>query len=384
MAFKIVNGKLVKITSQSDFGTPAQKAAGRRFTGTLGLPNLPPTEPPPDTRGRLVTAGSGPSAPITYGQGPVVPTIAPDNQISAGSNVRQAIDRQFLENTGGITGTLGLPQTAGRSAGDIAAGAGTSTLNAVNQLGQSIAAIAAGIPTGVAASIAGRDTNVIGNIAEATSQFKDVLSSRDSALNRLQGGGSEIQFGNPLNLGEQPNIITGTGPSPIQLGNPNQTLGDRNPLFPEGTVIGRAGGTTAAMLPEARDAILAGEEIPEGSIVDLTRVETYGQLAAESLLRFVETGNPDMRPTNIREEWAMTFRHLWENDFDNVSDFLSFYGYRQIPGTNEWLRQNISDPGSPSSGGQLPPVVSQGARGFGTQPAARGRVGGLGLTNWRI
>ena len=37
MAFKIVNGKLVRITSQADFGTPAQKKAGRRITGTLGV-----------------------------------------------------------------------------------------------------------------------------------------------------------------------------------------------------------------------------------------------------------------------------------------------------------------------------------------------------------
>ena len=184
-----------------------------------------------------------------------------------------------------------------------------------------------------------------------------------------------------------PNTITGTGPSDIQLGNPAQTLGDLNGtgIFPPGTqfntATSSAGGTSTAVLPDGR-------------IVDLTRVETYGQLVAESLFRAIATGNMDLRSTNIREEWAMSFKHLWEDEFENVSEFLTFYGYRQVPGTNNWIRQNISDPGSPSfgGGGQLPPVVFRTARGggggggggFGGGTAARGRVSGLGLVNWRI
>ena len=45
MAFKIVNGKLVLITDQSDFGTAAQKKAGRRVTGTLQTRRPKPTAP---------------------------------------------------------------------------------------------------------------------------------------------------------------------------------------------------------------------------------------------------------------------------------------------------------------------------------------------------
>ncbi len=45
MAYKIVNGKLVLITSQSDFGTPAQKKAGRRQGSFALSPNPVTTHP---------------------------------------------------------------------------------------------------------------------------------------------------------------------------------------------------------------------------------------------------------------------------------------------------------------------------------------------------
>ena len=87
MAFKIVNGKLVRITSQSDFGTPAQKAAGQRITGTLG--NITTSTAPRTTSTpQKITLGS--SAPTVAA--PVVPTI------SAGSNVQQAIQQQATQN----------------------------------------------------------------------------------------------------------------------------------------------------------------------------------------------------------------------------------------------------------------------------------------------
>jgi len=175
-----------------------------------------------------------------------------------------------------------------------------------------------------------------------------------------------------------PRTLAGTGPSPIQLGNPPQTLGDIDPLFPPGTVVSRAGGTIAAQLPDGR-------------IVDLTRVETYGQLVAESLDRWLQTGNPDMRPTNIREEWALSFSHLWEDDFENVTDFLTAMGFRLIPGTNgNWIRENpfnISSPASSGGGGggfRFPGQVVQSARGSAAAPVSRGRVSSLGLTQWGI
>ena len=128
-------------------------------------------------------------------------------------------------------------------------------------------------------------------------------------------------------------------------------------------------------------------QLPDGRIVDLTRVETYGQLVAESLDRWIRTGNPDMRPTNIREEWALSFSHLWEDDFENVSDFLVAMGYRQIPGTNNWIRENplnISSPVSSGGGaGRLPGQVVQSARGSFGAPVSRGRTS-FGLTRWGI
>jgi len=74
MAYEIVDGRLVKITDKTKFGTPAQRKAGRRITGTLGLPQtkeqaakqLSQTFAPPP-------AARKPSAPITLGRGPVTP-----------------------------------------------------------------------------------------------------------------------------------------------------------------------------------------------------------------------------------------------------------------------------------------------------------------------
>ena len=90
MAFKIVNGKLVKITSQSDFGTPAQKAAGRKITGTLGNITRSPAPPTRTSTPQKITFGSGDSGGSGSKSGPgVASPVVP--LISAGSNTQQTI-----------------------------------------------------------------------------------------------------------------------------------------------------------------------------------------------------------------------------------------------------------------------------------------------------
>ncbi len=127
MAFKIVDGKLVRTT---DFGTAAQKAAGRKITGTLGVISGPKTKqaaarkisevfnppPQPDTSGPFVSPPSTTSGDIVLGPGPVTRAPTPTDQISAGGNVQNAIRasalQQILKQSGGITGTLGLESSA--------------------------------------------------------------------------------------------------------------------------------------------------------------------------------------------------------------------------------------------------------------------------------
>lgn len=87
MAFKIVNGKLVQITSQSDFGTPAQKAAGQQITGTLGNITKSPSVPKKTSTPQKITFGSGDSGSKS-GPGLAAPAVP---LISAGSNVQQTI-----------------------------------------------------------------------------------------------------------------------------------------------------------------------------------------------------------------------------------------------------------------------------------------------------
>jgi len=91
MAYKIVNGKLVKITDQSDYGTPAQRreAEARDPYGERGQPPTPfPTAPPQYISAYAPAAqptappAPAPAAPgnIVYGPGPnqqVAQTIAP-------------------------------------------------------------------------------------------------------------------------------------------------------------------------------------------------------------------------------------------------------------------------------------------------------------------
>jgi hypothetical protein len=84
MAFKIVNGKLVLITDQSDFGTPEQKAAGKTITGTLGNITKSPTAPTITSTPQQITLGS--AAPA------VAPPPAP--VIQAGGNTQQVIQQQ--------------------------------------------------------------------------------------------------------------------------------------------------------------------------------------------------------------------------------------------------------------------------------------------------
>jgi hypothetical protein len=84
MAFKIVNGKLVLITDQSDFGTPEQKAAGKKITGTLGNITKSPTAPTITPTPQQITLGS--AAPA------VAPPPAPT--IQAGGNLQQILPQQ--------------------------------------------------------------------------------------------------------------------------------------------------------------------------------------------------------------------------------------------------------------------------------------------------
>ena len=183
-----------------------------------------------------------------------------------------------------------------------------------------------------------------------------------------RGPGSEATSTAPL-------LLAGTGPSPIQLGRgTGPTLNDD--LFPPGTRFDYApGGTRSAQLPS-------------GEVVDLTSVETYGRLVADALLNAAETGNPFLRPTLITEEWALVFKNLWEDEFDNVSDFLASLGYRLIPGTNgRWIRENpiTLDSPSPGPGGS---GVRQATRGASGGTVSRGPVSrastsrGFGLTAW--
>ena len=109
MAFKIVNGKLVRITSQADFGTPAQKKAGRRITGTLGV--ISETRAPArriEEVFRPPKPSARPSARITTGPGPIreqdvgprareafnAGTLSAATGISAGGNVARMIAAQ--------------------------------------------------------------------------------------------------------------------------------------------------------------------------------------------------------------------------------------------------------------------------------------------------
>ncbi|KKN56360.1 hypothetical protein LCGC14_0572710 [marine sediment metagenome] len=335
MAFKIVNGKLVRTT---DFGTAAQKKAGRKITGTLGVISGPKTK---QAAARKISEVFSPSEP----------SPRPSSEIRFGPEARKLLESGELS---APTGTLGLGQPASLRSPLL------RPLEAPRAQPRSIGEALAVQEPGSLRFMAG------GSLAA------EERSRAPSPIQLGRGGFGEAVPQAQARLQPPPNIIQGTGPSPIQLGNPSQTLGDISPLFPEGTVVGRAGGTTAAQLPD-------------GTIVDLTRVETYGQLAAESLFRWMDTGNPDMRPTNIREEWAMSFRHLWEDNYENVSDFLESMGYRQVPGTNNWIRENPMDLTSPGSGGGSGGSrVIQGSRGGTFQPAARSNRSSFGLTQWGI
>lgn len=336
---------------------PVQQAA-KKISQTFTRPPtpqqsfIPPPAPRPVAPAAVTGAGTAPTPPLPQ-------TL-----------------QQNLQQSGGITGTLGLQniQKTGYETGLQSVNRGL--LGGLERTALSIGSTIGALPAAAFASIT-NGAPFAQNFYAAREQFMQQANTRfqegDPSGPIQYGRGPTEAFGRPT-----PNIIQGTGPSPIQLGNPAQTLGDISPLFPEGTVIGRAGGTTAAQLPD-------------GTIVDLTRVETYGQLAAESLFRWMDTGNPDMRPTNIREEWAMSFRHLWEDNYDNVSDFLRAMGYRQIPGTNNWIRENPMDLTSPSSGaggtGAGSSRVIQGPRtssaGFGGS-VARSNRSSFGLTQWGI
>ena len=369
MPLIIVNGKTKNVTWAEFYAQQGGKPPPAPDQGTLGT-QITPSGTGGGGTNNIVLGTNAPNIPA-----PIVPTI------SAGSNTQQKIQQQAFQQLGG-TGTLGLGQPA-----SLRPNIPPEALSAASGVRALVGGVL-GAPVGFAAGITGGIQAGLdpGQVIQAgfTGAGQGIKQLGQAAAD-LGPPPSPIRFGDPLDLGPQPNTITGTGPSPIQLGNPAQTLGDLNNtgIFPPGTqfstATSSAGGTSTAVLPDGR-------------IVDLTRVETYGQLVAESLLRAIATGNMDLRSTNIREEWAMSFKHLWEDEFENVREFLTFYGYRQVPGTNNWIRMNISDPGSPSfgGGGQLPPVVFRTARGggggggFGGGTAARGRVSGLGLVNWRI
>ena len=124
MAFKIVNGKLVKITSQSDFGTPEQKRRGRRITGTLGNITRSPARPRRTSTPQEITRGPGPSIPA-----PIVPTI------SAGGNVQQAIAAQAPQTGGG--GLAILPQALPGAILGLAPALGQGLESAFSSFGQS-------------------------------------------------------------------------------------------------------------------------------------------------------------------------------------------------------------------------------------------------------
>ncbi len=367
MAFKIVNGKLVKI----DINKEIADAGGTVFgIGTLGLGSGTPTpkakkevakklsnifDPPQSLSG----AGGGglqrpkglvPRALRGFGAGDTV----------AGRDPAEAL-RRNLQRSGGISGTLGLGQPTSLRSPLL------PPLDAPRAQPRSLGEALAMQEPGPLRFMAG------GSLAA------EERSRAPSPIQFGRGGFGEAVPQAQARLQPPPNIIEGTGPTPIQVGDPAVTLGDLDPLFPPGTVISRAGGTTAAQLPDGR-------------IVDLTRVETYGQLVAESLFRAIEIGNPDLRSTNIREEWAMSFKHLWEDNYENVSDFLTAMGYRQVPGTNNWIRENPMDLTSPTSLGsglsRIPTRIIRGGGGgfggFGGGGAARGQRISNGLVNWRI
>ena len=105
MAFKIVNGKLVRITGQADFGTPAQKKAGRKITGTLGV--ISETRVPArriEEVFRPPKPSARPSARITTGPGPI-------REQDFGPRAREAFDAGTLSAATGRSAGGNVAQT---------------------------------------------------------------------------------------------------------------------------------------------------------------------------------------------------------------------------------------------------------------------------------
>ncbi len=374
-------GKLVRLTS-----TAAQKQQGRAISGTLGVISGPKTKQ--QAARRISEVFNPPAAPEPPVPEPPRPgfssvTAQQEGKVIIGSSIS-------IPNIPGDPPPF-VPQQSGFGLGSAGSGPFSAAVQAGSVLGPLppsrrlwVNLLRDPLDPSFIAQAAAKAPFSFGLGPKRESLFAPVIEqervrrvlANTATGSFIGGGGKEFLARQVPEAPEGPRSITSTGPTPIQLGNPAQTLGDISPLFPEGTVIGRAGGTMAAQLPDGR-------------IMDLTRVETYGQIAAESLFRWMDTGNPDMRSTNIREEWAMSFKHLWESEYANVTAFLDAMGYRQVPGTNNWIRENPMDLTSPGSGGGSGGSrVIQGSRGFGGgsfgSSAARGNRSSFGLTQWGI
>jgi hypothetical protein len=129
MAFKIVNGKLVRITDQRDFGTPEQKRAGRRITGTLGV--ISETKTP----ARRISEIFSPPPPAPKPSGSIITGPGPTPLSEQPEFLREVAAREGAAPTGTLglerrrpTGIVGLFQSAANTLSNLGLGAPSSSI----------------------------------------------------------------------------------------------------------------------------------------------------------------------------------------------------------------------------------------------------------------
>lgn len=377
MAFKIVNGKLVQITSQSDFGTPEQKAAGQQITGTLG--NITTSTAPKITSTpQKITLGS--SAPTVAA--PVVPTI------SAGSNTQQAIDAQAPQTGGG--GLSILPQALPSAIQNIGQLANTFFSNLAQQSAPAPVVPFQEfqtLPSFLAQQSAQGPQLQIPQQALAVNPITAALAAAPNTFG-LQGAPTPFQ---PPDVGDF-NLFAGTGRTSVPF-----------PSIASQTTGGRGGDPTSfglnQTLSNAPGTLSPGNQAFEDMMIQLVTDDPvrfqerlsmvnqgYGGSQAQFTAALVNTihqltlGNiPDIASDRIWREMP------WEEwGYSSYQELLLDLGYEDL-GNGKWrltedATEDLGGGGGGGGGGGFGGFGGGG--GGGAAPSGRGSF--LGLTNWRI
>ena len=307
-----------------------------------GLVGTPTRVPLPQGQGRtlLPTAQTTPATAIG-------PTGLATYQASERSRAPVARPNVAGQVIGGIGGGLGgvLVGAAGGLAGTYLQAQQTGERNVFNLASRGISNVLGGIYGGLQQG------------AEAGAQTLGQSFAAGNPAFRFQPTAAPVNAQRPA---------TGTGGSVVSGNN----------IFPDGTKFVYAPGG-------ARYA-----QLPDGQIVDVTSVQTYGQQFGQAIINAAQTGNLGLRPPIADEAWAMSIRNMWEEKYGTVENFLTAMGYERIGNTSRWARKSpgtLTYAGGGAGGyGTSRLITERRGGGGGGGGAGRGFVMESGLYNWRI